>query len=91
MPSKQLNVVFTRPLQSFGALSPDLASLIGAVNKNIRLRDVSRLVDAELKGDASAQKELDGILAEAESMYGFPPPPNLLRSEEHTSELQSQR
>jgi D-2-hydroxyacid dehydrogenase (NADP+) len=42
------------------------------------LQDVSRLVDAEGKGDLIASKALDNALSEAEIMYGFPPPPRLL-------------
>jgi phosphoglycerate dehydrogenase-like enzyme len=75
---KTINIIYSRPTKTFGALSPELAQMITAVSSKIRLVDVSKLVEAEMKGDLPARKELDAILSQAEIMYGFPPPPNLL-------------
>ena len=74
----QVNVIYSRPLKGFGALLPEHAEMISKVSPKIKLRDVSRLVEAENHGDAAASKQLDDILAETDVMYGFPPPANLL-------------
>ncbi len=41
------------------------------VSRRIKLIDASELVQGERKGDTIATKELDGLLAEAEVIYGF--------------------
>ena len=48
------------------------------VSKRIKLTDVSKLVQAEQKGDTEARKRLDAFLAEAEVIYGFRLPENLI-------------
>ena len=74
----QINVIYSRPLKGFGALLPEHAEMICHVSPKIKLLDVSRLVEAENRGDAAAAYQLDDILAETDVMYGFPPPVNLL-------------
>ena len=76
--SKIVNVIYTRPIPNFGPLAPEFVQMIQAVDPRIKFRDVAELVNSEKKGDSSATKTLNAILAETEVMFGFPPIPNLL-------------
>ena len=76
--SKKLNVAYTRPMPAFGALDPRLVEMIESVDPGIKVRDIAGLVDAENKGDTSASRKLDAILADTEVIYGFPGPARLL-------------
>ncbi len=68
-----VNLLVTAPL--------DGASLerIKRVSDRMKLTDASELLRAESKGDSSAAKELDALLAEAEVIYGFRLPKDLVR------------
>ena len=52
----QVNVIYSRPLKGFGALLPEHAEMISKVSPKIKLRDVSRLVEAENHGDAAGKQ-----------------------------------
>jgi D-2-hydroxyacid dehydrogenase (NADP+) len=75
---KVINIVYTRPLPAFGPLSTELTHVINGVSPRIKFWDVAELVFAERKGDISASKKLDAILANMEIMFGFPPIPRLI-------------
>ena len=77
MPNKT-NVVYSRPFRDFGFLAPEHVQMIETVSPRIKFRDVSELVQAELKGDPAAKRQLSAILADAEIFFGFPPPPDLI-------------
>jgi phosphoglycerate dehydrogenase-like enzyme len=72
MSMASVNVVVTH------SLDDECQRLITAISPRIRLWDVSDLVRAEQNGDFTAQKQLDALLAEAEVVYGFDPPGNLI-------------
>jgi phosphoglycerate dehydrogenase-like enzyme len=76
MDVKTINVIYSRPFKTYGPLDPQLAGLIASVSPRIRLWDVAELVHSENSGDdehaRAAREKLDGILAEAEVMFGFP-------------------
>jgi D-2-hydroxyacid dehydrogenase (NADP+) len=74
----RIRVVYSRPLKGFGALSLEHAEMIRRVSPKIELLDISKLVEAENRGDLESSKQLDEILARTDLMYGFPPPVNLL-------------
>jgi D-2-hydroxyacid dehydrogenase (NADP+) len=48
------------------------------ISSRIKLTNISELVRAEQKGDAVAKKQSDALLAEAEVIYGFGLPQNLI-------------
>jgi D-2-hydroxyacid dehydrogenase (NADP+) len=75
---EKVNIVYTRPLQTFGPLSSELTRMINAVSPRVRVWDVAQLVFAEGRGDVSASQKLDAILTDTEIMFGFPPLPRLL-------------
>lgn len=52
---------------------------IAAVSPRIKVTDVSALIRAEQSGDSIAKKKLDSILAEAEVVYGFRLPQDLIK------------
>lgn len=60
------------------ALNEASQTQITRVSSRIKLTDVSKLVQSEQKGDAAARKELDALLAEAEVIYGFRLPENVI-------------
>ena len=51
---------------------------IDAVSPRIKMRDISDLVIAEQRGDLAAKEQLDALLAEAEVVYGFTLPQNII-------------
>ncbi len=67
-----VNIVVTH------SLDDECQRQITAISPRIRLRDVSDLVRAEQNGNFTAQKQFDALLAEAEVVYGFDPPRNLI-------------
>ncbi len=73
MVAEKVNLLVTAPL--------DGTSLqrIKSVSDRIKLIDASGLLRAESKGDSSATKELDALLTEAEVIYGFRLPKDLIR------------
>jgi phosphoglycerate dehydrogenase-like enzyme len=60
------------------ALKEVAVNQIKAVSSRIKVTDVSRLSQAAQKGDAAARKQLDALLAEAEIIYGFRLPENVI-------------
>jgi phosphoglycerate dehydrogenase-like enzyme len=76
--ANKLNIAYTRPMPAFGPLDPHLIDIIESVTPGIKVWDIADLVQAESKGDASAGRKLDAILAETEVIYGFPGPARLL-------------
>ena len=62
----------TRPVEK------EYLQQINAVSPKVKARDVSDLARAERTGDSSAEKQFDALLAEAEVIFGFPPPKNLI-------------
>jgi D-2-hydroxyacid dehydrogenase (NADP+) len=68
-----VNVVVTDALRNEGCLE-----LIQKVSPRIKLVDASKVVAAEKKGDKASQKKLDSILAEAEVVFGFWLPENII-------------
>lgn len=69
---KPVNVVATIKLDG------KLARQITDVSRRVRLIDVSGPAQREQEGDAVAQREMDAILAEAEVIYGFRLPQNVI-------------
>jgi D-2-hydroxyacid dehydrogenase (NADP+) len=78
MSQQKVNIVYTRPVENFGPLDPHLVTLIESVSPRIRVCDIAELVCAEGKGDLVAHRKVNKILAEADILFGFPPPADLL-------------
>src|SRR4030042_3210608 len=72
MSVESVNLLVTVPLNE--------ASLqqITNISSKIKTTNVSELVRAERKGNANATKQLDVLLAEAEIIYGFRLPENVI-------------
>jgi len=51
---------------------------IASVSPKIKVKDGSTLTMAEFRGDNSGKKELDAMLAEADVLFGFVPPQNII-------------
>ncbi|MFC1908798.1 D-2-hydroxyacid dehydrogenase [Chloroflexota bacterium] len=68
----QLNVLITRLLEE------ECLREITAVSPEIKLLDASALVTAEERGDFTFKEQLDAMFAEAEVMYWFWPPKNVV-------------
>jgi D-2-hydroxyacid dehydrogenase (NADP+) len=69
---KTVNVLVT------SALNEASRKQITDVSRRIKLDEVSELVRREQAGDAAAKKELDTLLADAEIIYGFRLPENVI-------------
>ncbi len=69
---KEINVLVTT------ALNEASRKKIEGVSRRIRLTNVAELSQATQKGDAGARKQLDALLAEAEIIYGFRLPENVI-------------
>jgi phosphoglycerate dehydrogenase-like enzyme len=69
---ESVNVVVT------DAMDQTCLDLIKSVSNRVNLMDVSKLVQAEKKGDLASKPQLDNILKQAEIVYGFWFPNNLL-------------
>jgi D-2-hydroxyacid dehydrogenase (NADP+) len=60
------------------ALNEASLKQIESVSSRVKLTDVSNLARSEKKGDAAAKEQLDALLAEAEIIYGFGLPENVI-------------
>ncbi|MHB8084865.1 MAG: D-2-hydroxyacid dehydrogenase [Dehalococcoidia bacterium] len=69
---KQVNVVATIKLDDRAARQ------ITEINKRIKLIDASGLAQREQAGDAAARRQMDALLADAEVIYGFRLPKNVI-------------
>ncbi len=69
---KKINLLVTT------ALNEASRQRIVAVSRRIKLTDVVQLAQAAQKGDAVAKEQLDALLAEAEVIYGFRLPENII-------------
>lgn len=69
---KSVNVLATT------ALNEASLKQITNISSRIKLTDVSELAQEEKKGNAAAGKQLDALLAEAEIIYGFRLPENVI-------------
>jgi D-2-hydroxyacid dehydrogenase (NADP+) len=67
-----VNVLVTTRLNEAGMKQ------IQSVSGRIKLTDVSELAQSEKKGDDTARKQLDALLADAEIIYGFRLPENFI-------------
>jgi phosphoglycerate dehydrogenase-like enzyme len=68
----QVNVLITHKIDE------EYLHQIKIVSPEIKVWDVSNLVEAEEKGDLTAAKELDALLAETQVIFGFAAPRNVL-------------
>jgi len=69
---RQLNVLITRPLEE------ECLRRIAAVSPDIKIWDASDLAAAEKGGDFTSSEKFDAMLAQAEVLYGFEPPENVI-------------
>ncbi len=69
---KEINVLVTT------ALNEASRNKIEDVSRRIRMTNVAELAQAAQKGDAAAKQQLDALLAEAEIIYGFRLPENVI-------------
>jgi phosphoglycerate dehydrogenase-like enzyme len=78
---KTLNIVVVASAVRVGVprLDDPLLQQIKQVDPSIRVTDASALMAGELRGDAAAKEKLDALLAEAEVLVGFIPPPDLIK------------
>jgi len=76
---KPLNVLVVTP--SFDKALPhaddDVMNLIRAVSPDIKVTDGSALLMAEARGDNTHKAQMDAMLAEADVLFGFIPPPDI--------------
>jgi phosphoglycerate dehydrogenase-like enzyme len=77
---KTLNVLVVTPSFDKGLPRADeeLIRRIQSVSRNIKVTDASQLLMAEMQGDNTKKGELDALLAEAEVLFGFIPPKNII-------------
>jgi phosphoglycerate dehydrogenase-like enzyme len=76
---KSIKIFYNRQMKDYGLLTPELKAMIEKVDPSIKIIDASPVIAKDNLGDKAAKKELDAILAEAEIMYGFPMPLNLIK------------
>jgi D-2-hydroxyacid dehydrogenase (NADP+) len=69
---KEINVLVTT------GLDETALNRIKAVGTRIKVTDVSKMSQAAQRGDAAAKQQLDALLAEAEIIYGFRLPENVI-------------
>jgi D-2-hydroxyacid dehydrogenase (NADP+) len=76
---ESLNVVIMNPAfdRSMPRAAPENIRQIETVSPDIKVRDVSELVAAELRGDTTAKEELDALLAGADIIFGLVLPKDL--------------
>jgi phosphoglycerate dehydrogenase-like enzyme len=67
------NILVTVPLDA------RLVGLITGIDPRVRVTNIFDLIMAELKGDASARKKQDALLAGAEIIYGFGLPSEVIK------------
>ncbi len=77
-PEKAVNVLITRPLEIWKHIGEESLSQIESVSPLLKIKDISDLTYAERCGDFSSKEKLDALLAEAEVLFGFPPPKNII-------------
>jgi phosphoglycerate dehydrogenase-like enzyme len=75
--NRNINIAVVR-LFAGRAMDAEAVKKIVSVNRGISLSDVTDLVHAEFRGDLSRKQELDAALGEAEILYAFPPPKDLM-------------
>ncbi len=73
MPANRVKVLVTIPL------GDELLRQIRDVSPRVELVDAFELAAAEEGGDLSRRREMDGLLADAEVVYGFGLPRNIVR------------
>jgi D-2-hydroxyacid dehydrogenase (NADP+) len=80
MPGKSINVVLANmpgtPLTE--EQKREMRSQIQTVSPRINLKDISNLMNAERRGEASARQQIDDILKDAEVFFGMPLPNDLV-------------
>jgi phosphoglycerate dehydrogenase-like enzyme len=78
---KTLNVLVITPSFDKGLphLDEELLNRIKSVSGQIKVTDASQLLFAEMQGDNSKKEELDALLSEAEVLFGFVPPENIIK------------
>jgi phosphoglycerate dehydrogenase-like enzyme len=88
---KTLNVLVVTPSFDKGLPHADAEILkrIQSVSRRIKVTDASQLLFAEMQGDNSKKKELDALLAEAEVLFGFVPPQNIIARAPHLGWFQT--
>ena len=74
MPEEKVNVLAIYPIKRPGPLPEECFQQIIEVSPRVNAQNASAVADAERNGDPAAKKQLDALLAEAEVIYGFPPP-----------------
>jgi D-2-hydroxyacid dehydrogenase (NADP+) len=60
-------------------IGKELLQAINDCSANVKITDVSKLVDAEMNGDKTATKKLDAVFAETEIICGFMPVTNIVK------------
>ncbi len=82
---KTLNVLVVTPSFDKGLPHADeeLMKRIRSVSSKIKITDASQLLFAEIQGDNSKKEELDALLDEAEVLFGFIPPKNIITRAPH--------
>ena len=77
---KTLNILVVTPSFDKGLPRADeeLIKRIQSVSRRIKVTDASQLLMAEMQGDNTKKEELDALLAEAEVLFGFIPPKNII-------------
>jgi len=80
MPAESVNVLVINSMPRVGSrpLSEDCMRQITAVSPKVKLWDVTDLAHAEQNGDFTAKEQFDALLADAEVIYGFSLPQNVL-------------
>ncbi len=73
METDNVNVVLSSPL-----LDEEALGKITSISPRLKVRDIWDLSRADLKGDSTARDELDIVLADAEVVYSFRLPRNLI-------------
>jgi phosphoglycerate dehydrogenase-like enzyme len=75
-----LNILVVTPSFDKGLPRADEEILrrIRAVSPKIKVHDASNLLMAEFQGDSSKKEELDNLLANADILFGFVPPKNVI-------------
>ncbi len=80
MTARTVNILVTYPPAMFTQIQRrDIVSMIEAVDPAVTVKDASELSSREKNGDAEAGHKLDALLAGTEILFGFPPPPNIIK------------
>ncbi len=88
---KTLNILVVTPSFDKGLPHADAEILkrIQSVNRRIKVTDASQLLLAEMQGDNSKKAELNALLTEAEVLFGFIPPQNIIARAPHLKWFQA--